>query len=438
MGRVFGATILIASLWGAPVVGADIAVDVTSGEVLTATDADAPRLPASLTKLMTAYVAFEAMAMGEIKPDQRVEVSRFAAQRPPVKLGLSPGTTVPFLDILSAAVVGSKNDAATVVAEAVAGNEAAFVARMNDAARALGMTNTTFANSTGLPAPGQKTTARDIALLSRALLLTYPKRSDLFSRRSVTALGKRVGTTNPLFGRVKGAEGLKTGFTCAAGYAIAGLVERDGRRIIAVTLGHQNKSKRLNAVKGLIEAAFQLSGSGELLESGPAGSLPPSDVGACGAATAKVVATDIPPEEMALYAAELAKAKRRVAVKKWQSSPPQQVQTKPESQSSLSRNGQTNAGGTVAALPPPVSGWGVFLGAHANEQVARSAIRALRLRIGTHGVGRTERRVRDGRFLALLHGLNRREASTFCRVSDRYCVVLPPALLLNPRAQWRR
>ena len=424
MGRGIGASVLVACLWGLPVLGADIAVDVASGEILTATDADAPRLPASLTKLMTAYVAFEAMAEGEVKPDQRVEVSRFAARRPPVKLGLSVGRTVPFFEILSAAVVGSKNDAAAVVAEAVAGSETAFVMRMNDTARALGMTNTTFANATGLPAPGQKTTARDIALLSRALLLTYPKRSELFSRRSVTALGKRVGTTNPLFGRVKGAEGLKTGFTCAAGYAISGLVKRDGRSIIAVTLGHKNKNARLSAVKGLIEAAFKLSGSGEFLQSSPAGSLPPPDVGACGAATVNVVATDIPPEEMALYAAELAKAKRRVAVKKWQSSPPQTLPTKPKE--------------PVAAVPPPLSGWAVFLGAHANEQIARSAIRALRLRIGKRGIGRTERRLRDGWYLALVHGLDRNAAAAFCRVSDRYCVVLPPARLLNNRAQWRR
>lgn len=424
MGRVFGAAALVTSLWGAPVLSADIAIDVTSGEVLTASDADAPRLPASLTKLMTAYVAFEAMAKGEVEADESIKVSRFAARRPPVKLGLSVGMTVPFFDILSAAVVGSKNDAAVVVAEAVAGSEPAFVARMNDAARALGMTNTTFANATGLPAPGQRTTARDIALLSRALLLTYPKRSQLFSRRSVKALGKRVGTTNPLFGRVKGAEGLKTGFTCAAGYAIAGLVERDGRRIIAVTLGHQNKSKRLRAVKGIIEAAFQLPGLGELLQSGLSSRSPPPDVGACSGSTINVVATDISPEEMALYAAELAKAKRRVAVNRWQSSPPQNVQP-PQKQVTVTK-------------PPPLSGWAVFLGAHANEQTARSAIRALRLRIGRRGIGRTERRVRDGWSLALVHGLDRKTASAFCRGSERYCVVLPPARLLNPRAQWRR
>jgi len=423
MGRVFGTVLIGASLWAVPVLGADMAVDVLSGEVLTATDADAPQLPASLTKLMTAYVAFEAMAAGEFDPAHAITVSRFAARRPPVKLGLSVGAKVSLMDVLSAAVVGSKNDAAVVVAEAISGSETAFVARMNEAALALGMTNTRFANATGLPAPGQQTTARDMTLLSRALLTKHSQRSELFSRRSVTAVGKRVRTTNPLFGRVRGAEGLKTGFTCAAGYAISALVEREGRRIIAVTLGHQSKSQRLSTVKGLIEAAFQLSGSGEVLRSGPVSTRVPPDVGACRGATVNVVATDISPEEMALYAAELAKAKRRVAVRESRVAPPA-IKSVPKK--------------IIAPSPPPLSGWGVSLGAYPSEQGARSAVRALWLRLGRQGTMRTEPRRRDGRTLGLVYGLDRASAQAYCGGTDRYCLVLPPARLLNPRAKWRR
>ncbi len=427
MGRVFGAAVIWASLWPVPVVGADIAIDVASGEILTATDADSPRFPASLTKLMTAYVAFEALAAGDMTTGQLISVSHFAARRPPVKLGLSVGAELPFSEILDAAVVGSKNDAAVAVAEAVSETESAFVARMNEAAQRLGMTNTAFANATGLPAPGQRTTARDIALLSRALLSQFPKRSALFSQRSVQAAGQRVGTTNPLFGRVLGAEGLKTGFTCAAGYAISALVERDGRRIVAVTLGHPTKAKRLKAVKGLINAAFQLSGSGEVLKSAPVTASLPRDVRACSGAAVDVVSTDLPPEELALYAAELAKAKRRLAIKNRQKSQPKQLSQPKTVTIPKARN-----------TPPPPSGWAILLGAYRTEKEARSTTRMLRLRIGERGVDYIERRQRDGWSLALMHSLNRHEAAAICRETQRYCVVLPPARLLNKKAQWRR
>lgn len=407
---------LIACLAG-PTSAADIAVDLSSGAVLTATEADAPRYPASLTKLMTAYVAFAAIEAGEIDPDAAVAVSRFAARTPPVKLSLRAGSEIGFTDALEAAVVGSKNDAAVVVAEAVAGSQPAFAERMNAAAARLGMSNTRFINATGLPGTGQQTTARDMALLSRALLSEFPQRSLLFSRRSVTVKGRRVSTTNPLFGRVKGAEGLKTGFTCAAGYAIAALVERENRRILAVTLGHKSKDARLAAARGLIEAAFQLQGIGTPLAPATASSVPPLDVGACSGATAPLVATDISPEERALYAAELAKARQRVVT----APPPPPARVIPQR----------------PALPPP-SGWAVFLGAHPSRDDAKRRLATFRARFGRRGVPYIERRGRDGRHLAVIHGLDRATASARCKAAQGYCLVLTPARLLNPRAQWRR
>lgn len=416
MVRLARAALIFAALWAAPVRAADIAIDLANGSVLTETDADAPRRPASLAKLMTAYVAFEALSAGELSDNTQVTVSEFASRRPPVKLRMRAGSTIGFAEVLGAAVVGSKNDAAVVVAEAVAGSQDAFVARMNVAAARLGMTNTRFANATGLPQAGQQTSARDMALLAQALLTQFPQRARLFSRRSVTALGRGVSTTNPLFGRVKGAEGLKTGFTCAAGYSIAALIERDGRRVIAVTLGHATKNARLSSAKGLIEAAFQLPAGATLLAPAAQTNLAPPDIGACSGAPARLFATDISPEEKALYAAELAKARQRVVA-------------------GVSAPMRAAIPRAVATVPPPLSGWGVFLGAHSSNGLALDALRSAR-RLG--GSPKTEQRRRDGRFLAYYYGLDRQRATAICKSVAVYCVVLAPVRLLNPKAQWRR
>ncbi len=421
----FRAAMIGGVLLAQPVFAADIAVDLSTGTILTASEADALRRPASLAKLMTAFVAFEALASEEITEDKRVSVSAFAARTPPVKLRMRAGSKIEFAEVLGAAVVGSKNDAAVVVAEAIAGSEAAFVERMNVAASRLGMSNTRFANATGLPAPGQQTTARDMALLSQALLAQFPRRSELLSRRSVTALGRRVSTTNPLFGRVKGAEGLKTGFTCAAGYSVAALVERNGRRIIAVTLGHPSKKSRLSGARGLIEAAFKIGDGIGPLASAKAKTGSPPDIGACSGAAAQLIATDISPEEKALYAAEVAKARQRVAVNLESAEPPV-VRVLPKKDP------------PKPSAPPPLSGWGVFIGAQTSEQVARTRLRDAHRQLAQRGTIRIERRRRDGRVLALIYGLDQRAAINFCKASSRYCLTLTPARLLNARAQWRR
>jgi len=407
-------TLLGCSLWSASAQAAQIAVDLADGSVLIETDSDAPRRPASLVKLMTAYVAFEALTAGEIGDDTAVTISAHAAKQPPVKLGLRAGKESTFETVLGAAVVGSKNDAAVAVAESVAGSEPTFVQRMNETAARLGLANTRFVNATGLPAAGQQTSARDIAILARALLTDFPERSKLFSRRSVSAVGRTVSTTNPLFGRVVGAEGMKTGFTCAAGYSIAALVERDGRRVLAISLGHVSKGTRLSAVRGLISAAFKVPATGAALSQGAPSTKAPRDVGACAGAPAPVIATDLPPEEYALYQAELAKARARVA---------RTAVPKPVPQ---------------VAAPPPLFGWGVFLGAFSDERKARVRLSNVRRRIGARANPRLETRRRDGRARAGLYGLDQRLAPATCRSIDSYCIVLTPTKLLNPKAQWRR
>lgn len=405
---------LIAALT-TPANGAEIAVDLQTGSVLAENDADALRYPASLAKLMTAFVAFDAMDSGEVASGSMVRISRTSAAQPPVKLGLRAGRDLAFDSLLGAAIVGSRNDAAVAVAEAVAGSEAGFVARMNAAAARLGMVNTRFANASGLPREGQKTTARDIALLSRALLERFPVRSALFSRRSVQAMGKRVATTNPLFGRVTGAAGLKTGFTCAAGYSIAALVEREGRRVLVVTLGDRDKAARLRRVTALIDSSLTASPQATLrAASAPSGGAPP-DIAACaGAPAAIAVATsDISPKERALYAMEVARLRAAV---------PRKPAPVPRAE----------------PVARPLSGWAAFFGGFATKAEADRRLATALAGKGRMGIPHTEIRRRDGHSLALIHGLDRSEATVLCRSTSAYCIIVGPRVLLNPKAQWRR
>ena len=390
-----------------PAGAAEIAVDVSDGRVLVARDAGAPRWPASLVKLMTLRLAYVAIEEGRIGLSDEVTVSANAAAQPPVRLGLKAGRTLPFGEALAAAAIGSRNDAAMVVAEAVAGSEAAFVALMNAEAIRLGLEGTRYVNPTGLPRPGQRTTARDVATLSLSLLRDYPVAVSLLERRTTRAAGRTVRTTNPLFGRVAGAKGLKTGFTCAAGYGIAGLVEREGRSVLVVTLGHRTKGSRLAAAKDLIRRGFASGGVSPRPDVSVA--VDPPDIGACGSAPA-VATTDLPPAEIAAFEAELAAARRRAA-----------------------RPRPTPA--ARPAQPPPLAGWGVFLGAFPSEADAGQALRSL------PGVGVAEQRARDGKRLAFRHSLDRATASRLCRqlrAAGRYCLVLAPGTLRNPAARWRR
>ena len=421
------ALILLLALAPTSASAAQIAVDVDRGTVLLADDADAVRRPASIVKLMTAYIAFAALEAGDVTDEDPVTVSKHAARQPPVKLRVRAGQTLPFGELLAAAIIGSRNDAATAVAEAVAGSEGAFVERMNAAATRLGMTNTRYANASGLPTPGQRTTARDTALLALALLTDYPERSQLFSERKTRAGGKGVTTTNPLFGRVPGAQGMKTGFTCGAGYNIAGLVERDGRRVLAVTLGHKTKGGRLTAIKALIGKGFDALGSGSPLETGVAVPQAPPHIGACsGKAIAKAKESDawIPPERPKPVRPAPVMTRRVVVLPKPAPPPPRTIVRKPPP-------------------PPPLSGWAAFLGAFSSEQEASArlaAVNALATKARTLPV-KIFPRPRDGRRLGVIYGLTQPQARAICTLAKgigQYCLTLGPKTLLNPKARWRR
>ena len=230
-----------------------LVVDATSGRPLYTENADALRYPASLTKMMTLYLLFEAVKAGRLSLDSDLPVSPEAAARPPTKIGVRPGTTIRARDAAQAIATHSANDCAVVVAEALAGSEPAFVAGMNAKARALGMTRTRFVNASGLPAPGQFTTARDMATLGRALRQRFPQFTPVFAATEFSYGGRRWKATNKLLGTVDGVDGMKTGYTRAAGYNLVASAARAGRRIIVVVLGGASSAARNAEVAAYVE-----------------------------------------------------------------------------------------------------------------------------------------------------------------------------------------
>ena len=232
---------------------AGFVVDVGSGDVLYAEDAESRRHPASLTKLMTLYLLFEEVKAGRLSLDTPLRVSAHAARMPASKLGLKRGESIKVRDAIYAICVRSANDVAVVVAEAIGGSESAFAGRMNQKARALGLTSTYFRNATGLPDKRQVTTARDIAVLARALQTDFPERYGYFGTERFTWKGRTLKSTNQLLGALPGVDGMKTGYIRMSGYNLVASAKRNGKRIIVVVLGEKTGSARNGHVAALID-----------------------------------------------------------------------------------------------------------------------------------------------------------------------------------------
>jgi D-alanyl-D-alanine carboxypeptidase len=252
---------IVLALFAAPAQAAPYAamvMDARSGEVLHSRNADTRLHPASLTKMMTLYVAFEAVRRGEITLDTKIRISSKAAAEPPSKLGLRAGTSLELRYLIRAAAVRSANDAATAIAEGISGSEAAFAERMNRTARALGMTRTTFKNAHGLTQAGHLSTARDMTLLGRRLLYDYPQYYNLFSRRSTHAGIATVNNTNRrLLDAYSGADGIKTGYTRAAGFNLVASAQRGNERVIATVFGGTSTAARNARVAELLDLGFR-------------------------------------------------------------------------------------------------------------------------------------------------------------------------------------
>lgn len=237
---------------------AAIAVDARTGRVLFARNADAPRLPASITKVMTAYMLFREIRNGRYKLSSRLVISRHAASMQPSKLGLKPGSTITVDHALRAILTKSANDIAVAIAENIAGSESRFARRMTQVARSMGMTRTTFRNASGLPRPKNVTTARDLATLALRIQRDFPRLyKRYFGLRHFRFRGHVYRNHNRLLGRVKGMDGLKTGYTRAAGYNLAASARRNGRRVVAVVLGAPTSRARNAYMARLIERMFR-------------------------------------------------------------------------------------------------------------------------------------------------------------------------------------
>ena len=250
--------LIIVPLSAAAAPYAALVMDARSGEVLHSRNADTRLHPASLTKMMTLYIAFEAVENGEISLDTRVRISKFAASEPPSKLGLRAGQTIRFRYLLRAAAVKSANDAATAIGEAIEGSEAKFARRMNRTAKAMGMTRTTFKNAHGLTESGHLSTARDMTRLGRHVFYDYPEYYNLFSRITANAGVKKVYHTNRrMLRNYRGADGIKTGYTRAAGFNLTASAERGGERVIATVFGGRSTATRNAKVAELLDLGFR-------------------------------------------------------------------------------------------------------------------------------------------------------------------------------------
>lgn len=237
---------------------AAMVMDGRTGEVLHSRNADTRLHPASLTKMMTLYITFEAVRNGELSLDQKITISRNAAAEPPSKLGLRSGQKIALRYLIRAAAVKSANDAATALGEAISGSEAAFARRMTRTAKALGMTRTTFKNAHGLTENGHMSTARDMTILGRHMLYDYPEYYNLFSRTSTHAGIKTVANTNRrLLGSYRGADGIKTGYTRAAGFNLVASAKRGDERIIATVFGGKSSATRNARVAELLDMGFK-------------------------------------------------------------------------------------------------------------------------------------------------------------------------------------
>jgi D-alanyl-D-alanine carboxypeptidase len=251
-----------------------LVVDADSGQVLIQDEATAPWYPASLTKLMTVYVALDAVRSAKLTLDTPLIMSARAARMPPSKMGFRPGTEATLDNALKMLMVKSPNDVAVMVAEGVSGSVEAFADDMNAAGQRLGLHESHFVNPNGLHDPSHVSSARDMAMIARALLREFPEHADLFSIGALRLGNQYIPNHNGLLGRYPGADGMKTGFTCPAGFNVVASASDYGRRLIVVVLGAPTAKSRNQEAADLFDRGFATNGGVGSLDSLPSGSGP--------------------------------------------------------------------------------------------------------------------------------------------------------------------
>ena len=255
---------------GDPARHAAMVVDGNNGKVLYQANAEAERYPASLTKMMTLYMTFEAIEAGRLTRSTQIPVSAHAASRPPTKIGFRPGQTIDVDSAIYALAVKSANDVAVALGEALGGTEERFAEMMTAKARQLGMRNTVFRNASGLPDERQTTTARDMVVLGLALRSRFPQYYGYFGARSFDYRGKTIRGHNDLIGRVEGVDGIKTGYIRASGFNIVTSVNSEGRKLVVVVMGGDTARSRNAEVEQLIERYLPQASRGPVPVAAPA------------------------------------------------------------------------------------------------------------------------------------------------------------------------
>ncbi|CCV03987.1 Serine-type D-Ala-D-Ala carboxypeptidase [Mesorhizobium metallidurans STM 2683] len=240
----------------APQKYAAIVVDARTGQTLFEVNSTATRYPASLTKMMTLYLLFEALDSGRVSKETQIPVSDNAARQPPTKLRFRRGETIDVDSAIRAIVIKSANDVAVAVAEYLGGSEEAFAGMMTAKARQIGMRGTVFRNASGLPDGDQRTSARDMAVLGMALRARFPQQFHYFSESDFMFRGRLVRGHNDMLGRVRGVNGIKTGYIRASGFNIVTSYEADGRRLIVVVMGADSARQRNDHVEALIQRSL--------------------------------------------------------------------------------------------------------------------------------------------------------------------------------------
>ncbi|WP_120497032.1 D-alanyl-D-alanine carboxypeptidase [Kiloniella sp. EL199] len=381
---------------------ASLVIDAHTGEVLYSRNADTRNYPASLTKMMTLYMAFDALEKGKLTMKQKLPVSKRAAGMAPSKLGLRYKSTISTKDVVMALVTKSANDAAVVMAEAIGGKETTFAKMMTKKAHSLGMTRTTFRNASGLPNRGQLSTARDMSKLAIALKRDFPQYYHLFSTQSYKYKNRSYRNHNKLLASYQGTDGIKTGYTRASGFNLVASVVRNNRRLIGVVFGGKTGRSRDRHMKEILDKSFKRVGITQVAK------LP--------------VAPKRNPRRESVFV----------------SAPPL-----PKSRPTLTASTDLSLPGQIAAIQPdssaavqPISDWGIQVGAFRKYEPAKMAADQALAQIKSTPTG-TQVHIQqvnkaDGSlYRARLKGLDEVAARNACRELKQQrmsCVAVPPGL----------
>ncbi|MBI1210825.1 MAG: hypothetical protein GC190_05135 [Alphaproteobacteria bacterium] len=357
---------------------AAIVLDASTGSVLYERYADEQRFPASLTKMMTLYMLFEALQKGQVSLSTQMTVSAYASDQDPTKLGLDAGDTLSVEQAIKAIVVRSANDVAVVIAEQLGGSEFTFAQRMTAKARQLGMAHTQFVNASGLPDEGQLTTARDLAMLSRHLISDFPQYYPYFDTLSFYWNGRQYDGHNSLLKFFDGADGIKTGYTRMSGYNLATSAVRRGTRLIAVVMGGQTAHYRDVAMAQMLEEQFTKLGLGKqsptLVAMSPI--VPDDDeVAAVQNADSALDSKPEPTSQVATAAPPAAAGGERIV----SSTPiPDTPQITPRHKPVLASALPSAAGSDRSALSLAANTWGIQVGAYSDKSQAEVQLKNVR------------------------------------------------------------